>query len=378
MRNQSSNQPNLMAFVAPPRHLLTLVCFAAVLAGVRAAPAVTPEGAYAVTQVSQTSYEHIHGDLLFTHDGHDRGYGAEHDLARNSIQAAFLSYGLITSLQGFQYGGTTYYNVVGEFVGTTRADEIYIVGAHYDSVNNPGADDNASGTAAVVELARLISQWASAATIRFIAFDREEQGLHGSAACANACATAGENVRGMISLDMIAYRYASENQALIYGRSPLSDSVKLGLAAALNDHVGVTTTDEGTLDASDHAPFEWNGFPAALLIEADVWDNPFYHEQADSVDTPGYIDYPYAVTLTRGTMGWLVDAAGVVPDHPHGDANCDYAVDFDDINPFVMALVSEAGYVGRYPDCPFLTSDCNNDGSVDFDDINPFVALLAE
>ena len=359
---------------APGRRYRSVAVALVLGLALRAAPAATPEGIYAVSQVDQASYAHLHGDLLFTHTGDDRRYGAEHDLARNNIQSSFISFGLVTSLQGFQYNSTTYYNVVGEFVGTTRPSDVYIVGAHYDSVGNPGADDNASGTAAVMELARLIAQWRSAATVRFIAFDREEQGLLGSSAYAGA--HAGEHILGMVSLDMLAYRATQHSRARLYGRSPLSDAVKTGLAGALADYVGITAADYGQLDASDHAPFEWNGFPAALLIEDDVWANPYYHKPTDALETAGNIDYVYAVTLTRGTMGWLVDAAGVAPSHPRGDTNCDYLVDFDDINPFVLALVSEAAYTARYPDCPYLTADCNHDGAVDFDDISPFVALL--
>jgi hypothetical protein len=59
-----------------------------------------------------------------------------------------------------------------------------------------------------------------------------------------------------------------------------------------------------------------------------------------------------------------------------GDTNCDGHVNFDDINPFVTALVSQAAYEAQYPDCNYLNADCNCDGSVNFDDINPFVTLL--
>jgi hypothetical protein len=59
-----------------------------------------------------------------------------------------------------------------------------------------------------------------------------------------------------------------------------------------------------------------------------------------------------------------------------GDVNCDAAVDFDDINPFVAALVSREGYEATYPDCTWWNGDCNASGTVDFDDINPFVTLL--
>jgi len=59
-----------------------------------------------------------------------------------------------------------------------------------------------------------------------------------------------------------------------------------------------------------------------------------------------------------------------------GDLDCDGDVDFDDINPFVLALSGEAAYYAEYPDCNWHNADCDEDGDVDFDDINPFVALL--
>jgi hypothetical protein len=60
-----------------------------------------------------------------------------------------------------------------------------------------------------------------------------------------------------------------------------------------------------------------------------------------------------------------------------GDLNCDGVVDFDDVNPFVLAISSPEAYALAYPDCNFLNGDCNGDEIVDFDDINPFVALLS-
>ncbi len=60
-----------------------------------------------------------------------------------------------------------------------------------------------------------------------------------------------------------------------------------------------------------------------------------------------------------------------------GDVNCDGAVDFGDIDPFVLALTGEQAYYAEYPDCHWFNADTNDDGSVDFDDIDPFVALLS-
>jgi len=333
----------------------------------------TPLGRYAASCVDQAIFEHVHGNVLYTHDGDDNGYGPEHDLSRLAIEAELSSYGFTPVLDQFVYQGQTYYNVVAERLGTTRPEDIYVVGAHWDSVDNPGADDNASGVAALLEIARLIGQWESAATIRLIAFDREEQGLRGSAAY--VLDHLDDNFAGMVALDMLAWREGPHSLARIYGRA-LSDSVKYPLAAAVADYAHIQCSVHGLLDRSDHAPFEQHGFPAAWLMEYDFWTNPYYHLPSDSLDTPGYIDYDYALALTRGVLGWLVEAAGVVPSHPTGDLNCDYRCDAADINAFVLALSSAAAYSAAYPDCDRLNADIDGDGEVSFGDINAFVSLL--
>jgi len=351
----------------------------AVCVGVAAVRAdVTPAARYAAAQVDPANYRHIHADLLYTHDGDDRRWGLEHDLARDNIEALFVDYGLATTLHPFQYLGNTYFNVVAELPGTTRPQDVYIVGAHYDSYSSagpaPGADDNASGVAAVLEIARLVSRWPSQATIRLIAFDREEQGLIGSQAYAGQHSA--DNILGMLALDMIAFRQSAHREVIVFGRDASND-LKYAVAEALNEHGQLATYIGGERDRSDHAPFEWLGFQACQVREYNPGLlNPYYHDPLDSVDTHGYIDYEYATAITRGVMGWLVDAAGVQPDHPVGDLNCDYAVDSRDVNPFVLALVNPAGYLAAYPSCDRLLADGNQDGQVDLADVNPFLVHL--
>ena len=361
--------------VAVMLNVAVLFVLAGLPASAAAQTAVQPGTAYAVAQVDQAEYEYVHGSLLYTHDGDDRLFGPEHDLCRDNIQALFQAYGLTTTLNEFEYYSYPGHNVIAEHLGTTRPNDVYIIGAHYDSVGNPGADDNASGVAGVLEIARLISQWPSDATIRLIAFDKEEWGLIGSDVYADA--HSGDHILGMLSLDMIAYRANSTVGADIYGRAQSND-VKSALAAALSTYAQITASIGGEMDGSDQAPFEWRGFHAALLIEPDLDENPYYHQVLDSVDTPGYIDYEYAAAMTRGALAWLVEAAGVSPPHPLGDVNCDYGVDAADINAFVLALADPAGYAAAFPNCVWFNADANCDGAVDFGDINPFLALLLQ
>jgi aminopeptidase YwaD len=277
-----------------------------------AAAAGSQPGMAAANQVSQTSYRSFLGDnqgvvgILYTHNGSNRQWGPNHDLARANIVAKFQSYGLPVVQEPFTYSSTTYYNVVATKTGTTHPADEYIIGAHFDSVNCPGADDNASGVSLVLEAARILSQYTSAYTIRFIAFDREEQGLYGSDAYATAHAS--DSILGMISADMVSYDTGG-NHCRMYGRSS-SNGLKTALGSAITLYGGLTWANNGQMDQSDHAPFEWQGFQACVLIE-DYDTNPNYHTTSDSVDTANYINYAYAVKMTRSVVGWLVDAAGV-------------------------------------------------------------------
>jgi hypothetical protein len=267
-----------------------------------------------VNQVSEISYFHYLNDSLYTHNGDSRGIsGAQHDLARENIYDEFTTLGLSARRDPFIYNSATYYNVIGVKIGTTRPDDIYLVGAHYDSVGNPGADDNASGMAGVLEAARSLASYSFEATLIFAAFDREEQGLKGSWAYASAHTN--DHILGMLSLDMIAFNYSGQNQALIYGSSA-SDPIKSNLAQAITTYgADLTVTVNGALNASDHYPFEYYGFDAALLIEEHS-HNPYYHQLGDSVDTSNYIDYAYATKMTRSAVGFLADEAGLVIPEP--------------------------------------------------------------
>ncbi|MDD4868358.1 MAG: M28 family peptidase, partial [Mycobacterium sp.] len=110
-------------------------------------------------------------------------------------------------------------------------------------------------------------------------------------------------------LDMVAYD-PDTNHALIYGRTA-SNPIKNAIAAAASEYGGLTSTIEGQLDQSDHASFEAEGFQACLLIEGDVWNNPYYHTQNDKYESAGYLNWSYATQMTKSVVGWLVDAAGV-------------------------------------------------------------------
>ncbi len=325
-------------------------------------------GQAAADQVTEANYRYFLGDnegvagILYTHVGDNRGYGPEHDLARDNIAAEFASFGLTVTLEPFTYYGYTYHNVVGTQLGTTYPDQEYIIGAHFDSVDNPGADDNASGTALVLEAARVISQYDSEYTIRFIAFDREEQYMIGSQAYVADHIL--DDIQGMISTDMVAYNNGA-NSADIEGRNA-SNPLKYALGSAVTEYgEGLAYAIGGQSDYSDHAPFEWAGFQACILIED--WGNPYYHTANDNVDMPGYIDYAYAVRMTRSIVGFLVDQAGVLV-YCNGDLDGDNDVDLTDLGQLLSNYGTSQG--ATYED-----GDLDGDGDVDLTDLSGLLSV---
>jgi hypothetical protein len=289
-----------------------------------------------VSQVSVDNYRNYLQNDLYTHNGDDRScQGAQHDPALRNIQARFQSFGLDTSLgTPFPCCARLNYNVVGVHRGVICPNEVYVVGAHYDTVEgSPGAWDNASGVAGVLEAARILSQCSFEATIVFIAFDREEEGRKGSDAYAQEHHL--DHMRGMIALDGIAYRPYAPNDP-DYNRVGLYYQVRRtkivdDLAAAMKSYAGLNCVIAED-DLTDDAPFARRGFAAAALISrglnADV--RPFMHTPQDSVDMPGYIDYDYGAQVTQGVVGYLATQARLAPVRVLPDFNGDGRVNFKD------------------------------------------------
>jgi hypothetical protein len=264
-------------------------------------------GQIAADQVDRDSYIEFLDVYLFTHEGDNRGpSGEDLEPCRDNIAALFESYGLQVDIEPFWYLNRWYHNVVGTKVGVSEPDKQIIIGAHYDSVSNPGADDNASGVALVLEAARILGQYDSDYTIKFIAFSMEEKGLVGSEAYVDA--HIGDDIVAMISADMVAFTLGGES-ARVYSRG---GALMNSIGAAVNEYGdGLSWFDAGWISASDHAPFDGAGYDAALFIEADVWNNPYYHQQSDNFENPNNLNFDYAVKMVRSMVGWLVDAAGV-------------------------------------------------------------------
>ncbi|MGB8957868.1 MAG: M20/M25/M40 family metallo-hydrolase [Candidatus Aminicenantales bacterium] len=235
--------------------------------------------------------------------------------AGEALFSSFTALGLDdVRFEPFTFSGSySSRNVVAEKTGETYPDDIYIICAHYDSTSPsrltlaPGADDNASGTAAVLEAARVLAPYPLDFTVRFIAFSAEEWGLYGSRAYASAARIAGERILGVINLDMIAYADALPEDLQIIVNP---DSTWLGdLFLAAGSHyglVGGTKIIDPSFVYSDHAPFWDNGYPALLAIEDSPLTNPYYHRTTDTLAT---LDLDFFTSATRASVGLLAELA---------------------------------------------------------------------
>ncbi len=216
-----------------------------------------------------------------------------------------------------QWGGSTYPNVIGTYTGTINPNDIYILCAHLDDMPSsgpaPGADDNGSGSVAVLMAADILTQFQWGCTLKFALWTGEEQGLLGSAAYAQRAYNRGENILGVLNLDMIAWNTASSSPDIdLHADSTIPPT--LALAQLFADVVDAYDLDlipqiipNGT-GASDHASFWDYGYTAILGIE-DMSDfNPYYHTANDDMDN--FQDWPYYVEFVKASLGTFAHMSG--------------------------------------------------------------------
>jgi hypothetical protein len=167
----------------------------------------------------------------------------------------------------------------------------------------PGADDNASGTAAVIEAARILSQHTFPYTLIFALWDEEEQGLVGAHFYAAQARNANDSILGVINMDMIAYDSNNDGKAEIHNRA-VANSIELyQKMVEVNSTYGINLSlinkNPGST-YSDHAAFWQRNYGAILLIEDNNDFNPYYHTVNDLLQ---YFNVPYFVKSAKLAIG---------------------------------------------------------------------------
>lgn len=186
-------------------------------------------------------------------------------------------------------------NVIAYKLGTTWPNQQIIIGAHYDAVSvSPGADDNGTGTAAVLEIARALQDVETEMTFIFILFAAEEQGLYGSYHYADAAAARGDSIIYMLNLDMIGHYENTTLASLYHGPDVTFSEIWQTLADSL---VGLAGVLEGNSGGSDHWPFSQQGYDVTFVAEY-IFSN-VYHTNRDSTT---YIDYDYMTKMVKASL----------------------------------------------------------------------------
>lgn len=244
------------------------------------------------------------------------------------IKSVLEELGLGYSTQEFRYRNNLFSNIIVSIPGREEPDDIFIIGAHYDTVSGtPGADDNGSGVAVLLEVCRLLNTQELSRTLRLIFFVLEEPPAFrtasmGSYVYAKQARLDKENIYGMISLEMVGFfsnkkgaqSFPAPFMSLFYSNVPdfigvvgnfksrqlvkkISESIKRGSAIPIESLA--TFRFLPGIDWSDHGSFWKMGYPAVMITDTSFYRNPNYHKGSDTINT---LDFLKMAEVVRGLI----------------------------------------------------------------------------
>jgi len=250
--------------------------------------------------------------------------------AAQYIKREFVKAGLDVKEDSFQWEGKPYKNIVAEKKGKTSPGRVFILGAHYDAVpGSPGADDNASAVAVLLEIAKNIQPVSLESTVRLIAFTLEEDGYMGSSHYVESLKKGGEGI-GMISLEMVGFTGPRQNYPpyldpkyyphvgdfiAIVGNERsqkllenVCQSFKAHIPELPFEFLVVPGNGERMEEVrlSDHSTFWDEGFPALLVTDTSFLRNPNYHLPSDRIET---LNFEFMQKVATGVFYSVVELA---------------------------------------------------------------------
>ena len=244
------------------------------------------------------------------------------------IVSCLKTFGYIPTLQNYDYEGKTFSNIIVSIPGVKYPDETVIIGAHYDTVyGTPGADDNASAVAVLLEVCRALKSISPGRTLKLIFFFLEEPPVFrtehmGSYVYAKEAKARNENIKAMICLEMVGY-YSDKKDgqtfplplmSMMFSTTPnfiavvgnlksrnLVDKVKNSLLKVSPIPVETLTSVSFVpgVDLSDHRSFWEMGYPAVMITDTAFYRNPNYHTENDTIDT---LDFNTMADLLKGLL----------------------------------------------------------------------------
>jgi hypothetical protein len=252
--------------------------------------------------------------------------------AADYLETSFVEAGYLVHLQGFEIDGKTVYNIEAEIKGLERPGEIIVVGAHYDTIEgSPGANDNATGAAAVLALARSFSGQKTSRTLRFVEFVNEEPPYYqtpqmGSWDYAKRLRERGGRVIAMLSLETIGYYsdkegsqqypfpfslfYPSKGNFIAFVGNISSRSLVREVISSFREHTRFPSEGGalwGSIEGvgwSDHWAFWEEGYPAMMVTDTALFRYPGYHAV---YDTPDKVQYDRLARVVSGLIKVVAD-----------------------------------------------------------------------
>ena len=247
------------------------------------------------------------------------------DRAEAYVHGAFDAAGLDVTRQSYDYRDRTVANLIATLPGGDDRAPYYLVGAHYDTVpTTPGADDNASAVAVLLELARRLPAIETRAPVRLAAFTLEESPAYhtrkqGSRVYARLARKAGERVLGAAVLEMVGYTAPRQHYPFVlkwagypkqgnfigvigdwrskrFGQAVLKGFEKNGRPPVESLFVPLRGWVLPVTRLSDHASFWDHGYPALMITDTAFMRNPHYHLPSDTIDT---LDFGFMVELVE-------------------------------------------------------------------------------
>lgn len=289
----------------------------------------TPSVVRPMTPEIRTTALYAHVKALSADIGSRSVYEYERlDAAKDYIITSLSAMGHKPELQTYLYEGKSFSNIIVTITGKDRPREVVLIGAHYDTyAGTPGADDNASGVAVLLELCRFLKSDQPGRTIKFVFFTLEEPPVFrsefmGSAVYADRAHEKGENIVAMLCLEMVGYYSDQKGEQgfplplmrLFYPTTPNFIAVvgNLGsrrlvydVADSLRKEGGVSAKTMATfsyfpgVDFSDHRSFWKHGYPAVMITDTAFFRNPNYHGETDTIET---LDFKKMEALLPGLI----------------------------------------------------------------------------
>lgn len=212
-------------------------------------------------------------------------------------------------------------NIVAVKYGTLFSDSIYVLGAHYDSYESgaPAADDNASGTSSVIEIARIFSDSEFEKTIMFVLFSGEEIGRIGSKAFIDSMVNNNAEISSMINMDMVSYVNDGDNLSVSICVNNLSVDLMNTYVNSLTSYVPnlkyVVDSTSMIVSAGDHSSFWAKNIPAIMLIdEIDLFSSNFNNHIHSNNDILGLSANSKLLTelITKSVVVTLIDILKII------------------------------------------------------------------